>query len=130
MVQKIIAAGLHSADQECNAYTADLMEKLEQAKAQNPNEDAILDDVAASAYCEQFALQTLAKGDKEMAEDKATKCVVPEQGACCHTDCAPATPSTRSSQPPRSSTSSPYGRKMTPRLLLGPSTQSTTPCAY
>jgi roadblock/LC7 domain-containing protein len=75
MVQKIIAAGLHSADQECTAYTTDLMEKLEQAKAQHPSEDALLDDVAASAYIEQFALHTFAKGEKDMAEDKATKCV-------------------------------------------------------
>jgi roadblock/LC7 domain-containing protein len=75
MVQKIIAAGLHSADQECTAYTTDLMEKLEQAKAQNPSEDALLDDVAASAYCEQFAFQTFGKGDKDMTDDKATKCV-------------------------------------------------------
>lgn len=73
IVQKIIAAGLHSADQECTAYTTELMEKLEQTKAQHPNEDAILDDVAASAYCEQFALQTFAKGDKDMAENRATK---------------------------------------------------------
>ncbi|KAH7076922.1 Sec1 family-domain-containing protein [Paraphoma chrysanthemicola] len=72
IVQKIIASGLHSADQECTAYTTDLMEKLEHAKAQNPNEDALLDDVAANAYCEQFALQTFAKGDKDMTEDKAT----------------------------------------------------------
>ncbi|KAL5116938.1 Vacuolar protein-sorting-associated protein 33 [Pleosporales sp. CAS-2024a] len=72
MVQKIIAAGLHSADQECTAYTTELMEHLEQTKAQNPGEDALLDDVAASAYCEQFALQTFAKGDRDMAEDKAT----------------------------------------------------------
>jgi hypothetical protein len=48
MVQKIIASGLHSADQECTAYTTDLMEKLEAAKAQHPDEDAILDDIAAS----------------------------------------------------------------------------------
>jgi hypothetical protein len=130
MVQKIIAAGLHSADQECNAYTADLMEKLEQTKAQHPNEDAILDDVAASAYCEQFALQTLAKGDKEMAEDKATKCVALQQRTHSHANCAPATRSTRSSQRPPSSTCSLYGRRMTPRLPLGPSTPSTTPCAY
>lgn len=75
MVQKIIAAGLHSADQECTAYTTDLMEKLEQTKAHNPGEDALLDDVAASAYCEQFALQTFVKGDKDMTEDKATKYV-------------------------------------------------------
>ncbi|KAH8732768.1 Vta1 like-domain-containing protein [Phaeosphaeriaceae sp. PMI808] len=72
MVQKIIAAGLHSADQKCTAYTTDLMETLEESKAQNPNEDALVDDLAASAYCEQFALQTFTKGDREMAENKAT----------------------------------------------------------
>ncbi|OAL55739.1 DUF605-domain-containing protein [Pyrenochaeta sp. DS3sAY3a] len=72
IVQKIIAAGLHSADEECMAYTTSLMEKLEQAKADNPNEDALLDDAAASAYCEQFALHTFAKGEKEMAENRAT----------------------------------------------------------
>ncbi|KAF2035844.1 Sec1-like protein [Setomelanomma holmii] len=71
-IQKIIASGLHSADEDCTAYTTDLMEKLEHAKAKNPNEDALLDDVAASAYCEQFALQTFAKGDKDMTENKAT----------------------------------------------------------
>ncbi|CAG5173979.1 uncharacterized protein ALTATR162_LOCUS7710 [Alternaria atra] len=70
MVQRIIAGGLHSADQECTAYTTDLMEKLEQAKAENPNEDALLDDTVASAYCEQFALQTLAKAEREMAENR------------------------------------------------------------
>jgi vacuolar protein sorting-associated protein VTA1 len=80
MVQKIIAGGLHSADQECTAYTTDLMEKLEHAKAQYPSEDALLDDVAASAYIEQFALQTFAKGDRDMTEDKATKCVY----SCIH----------------------------------------------
>jgi vacuolar protein sorting-associated protein VTA1 len=71
-VQKIISAGLHSADAECTAYTTDLMEKLEQTKADMPGEDALLDDVAASAYCEQFALQTFAKGDKDMTENKVT----------------------------------------------------------
>lgn len=76
MVQKIIASGLHSADQECTAYTTDLMERLEQAKAENPNEDALLDDVAANAYCEHFALQTFVKGDKDMTENKATAYVV------------------------------------------------------
>ncbi|KAH9879154.1 hypothetical protein J1614_002591, partial [Plenodomus biglobosus] len=71
IVQRIIASGLHSADEECTAYTTDLMEKLEQAKADNPNEDALLDDTVASAYCEQFALQTFAKGEKDMAENRA-----------------------------------------------------------
>lgn len=72
MVQKVINAGLHSADSECTAYTTDLMEKLEQTKADMPGEDALLDDVAASAYCEQFALQTFGKGDKDMTENKVT----------------------------------------------------------
>lgn len=71
-MQKVIGAGLHSADAECTAYTTDLMEKLEQTKADMPGEDALLDDVAASAYCEQFALQTFAKGDKDMTENKVT----------------------------------------------------------
>jgi hypothetical protein len=75
MVQKILTSGLHSADHECTAYTTDLMERLEQAKAANPHEDAIMDDVAAGAYCEQFALQTFAKGEKEMAENRATRLV-------------------------------------------------------
>jgi hypothetical protein len=73
MVQKIIASGLHSADSECTAYTTNLMESLEQAKAKNPSEDALLDDVVASAYCEQFAFQTFAKGEKDMTEDKVTR---------------------------------------------------------
>ncbi|KAF1944090.1 DUF605-domain-containing protein [Clathrospora elynae] len=70
IVQRIIAGGLHSADQECTAYTTDLMEKLEQAKADSPGESALLDDIAASAYCEQFALQTLSKAEREMEENR------------------------------------------------------------
>jgi hypothetical protein len=81
MVQKIIASGLHSADPECTAYTTNLMERLEQAKAQNPNEDALLDDVVASAYCEQFAFQTFAKGEKDMTEDKVTRYVTLSVGS-------------------------------------------------
>lgn len=71
IVQRIISGGLHSADEECTAYTTKLMEKLEQTKAENPNEDAILDDTAASAYCEQFALQTFSKAEREMNENRA-----------------------------------------------------------
>ncbi|KAF1949459.1 DUF605-domain-containing protein [Byssothecium circinans] len=73
IVQKIISANLHTADAECTTYTTDLMETLERTKAENPTEDAILDEVAASAYCEQFALQTFAKGDREMAANAVTK---------------------------------------------------------
>lgn len=81
MVQKIIAGGLHSADPECTAYTTDLMEKLEQAKAENPGEEALVDDTVASAYCEQFALQTLSKAEREMAENRVNGYV---SSAWCH----------------------------------------------
>ena len=73
IVQKIISSGLHSADAECNQYTTELMESLEKTKAEHPHEDALLDEVAAYAYCEQFALQTFAKGDREMSENRSTK---------------------------------------------------------
>lgn len=51
------------------------MEKLEETKAEHPNEDAITDDIAASAYCEQFALQTFGKGERDMTDNKVTKYV-------------------------------------------------------
>jgi vacuolar protein sorting-associated protein VTA1 len=73
IAQKIISANLHSADAECTAYTTQLLEQLEQTKADNPNEDAIFDEVAAAAYCEQFALQTFAKGERDMTANTATK---------------------------------------------------------
>jgi uncharacterized protein len=86
MMRKIIASGLHSADSECTTYTTDLMESLEQAKAANPHEDAILDDTAASAYCEQFALHTFAKGEKDMSENRASKWVLSRTASTPSTD--------------------------------------------
>lgn len=73
MTQKIIAKNLHLADAECTTYTTDLMETLETTKAQNPTDDALLDEVVAYAYCEQFALQVFSKGDNEVRGDKVTK---------------------------------------------------------
>ncbi|KAF2707541.1 DUF605-domain-containing protein [Pleomassaria siparia CBS 279.74] len=72
IVNRIIAQGLHTADEECTLYTTNLMEALEQTKADHPTEDALLDEVAAYAYCEQFALQIFAKGDREMSANKVT----------------------------------------------------------
>lgn len=75
MTQKIIAKNLHVADAECTTYTTNLMETLENTKAQNPTEDALLDEVVAYAYCEQFALQVFNKGDNEVRGNKVTKYV-------------------------------------------------------
>jgi vacuolar protein sorting-associated protein VTA1 len=73
IIQKIIGAGLHTADAECTTYTANLMDRLEQTKAAHPDEDALHDETAAQAYCEQFAFTTFAKGEKDMAANAVTK---------------------------------------------------------
>ncbi|KAF1969906.1 DUF605-domain-containing protein [Bimuria novae-zelandiae CBS 107.79] len=73
VIQKIIGAGLHTADSECTVYTTNMMDKLEQTKDANPNEDALFDETAAQAYCEQFALTTFAKGEKDMTANSVTK---------------------------------------------------------
>ncbi|KAF2442170.1 DUF605-domain-containing protein [Karstenula rhodostoma CBS 690.94] len=73
IIQKIIGAGLHTADGDCTTYTANLMDQLEQTKAANPDEDALHDETAAQAYCEQFAFTTFAKGEKDMTSNAVTK---------------------------------------------------------
>ncbi|KAF2186989.1 DUF605-domain-containing protein [Zopfia rhizophila CBS 207.26] len=72
ITQRIIGKGLHLADEECTRYTTDLMEKLEQTKAEHSTEDALLDEVAAYAYCEQFALETFARADNSVRANKVT----------------------------------------------------------
>lgn len=71
-MNQIIAKGLHTADEECMQYTTTLMDKLEQTKAQNPDDDAILDDVAAKVYVEQFALETFQRADNAVRANKAS----------------------------------------------------------
>jgi vacuolar protein sorting-associated protein VTA1 len=51
-------------------YTTNLMDKLEQVKADNSTNDAIQDDVAAQAYVEQFAMEILNKADTVMRDDR------------------------------------------------------------
>ncbi|OCK84713.1 DUF605-domain-containing protein [Lepidopterella palustris CBS 459.81] len=72
IVQQILSKGLHTADQECKEYTSHLMDKLEQIKAEHSTEDAILDDVAAHAYCEQFALEVFQNADNAVRANKAS----------------------------------------------------------
>ena len=72
IVQQILSKGLHTADQECKEYTTNLMDKLEQIKTEHSTEDAILDDVAAHAYCENFALDIFQKADNAVRANKAS----------------------------------------------------------
>lgn len=47
----------------------------EQIKAENPTNDAIIDDVAGQAYVEQFGLETFQRADRAVQADKVTKLV-------------------------------------------------------
>lgn len=70
ILQQIIAKGLQD---EISSYAVQLMDKLENAKAENAENDAIVDDVAAKAYIENFALQTFGRADETQRTNKVTK---------------------------------------------------------
>ena len=70
-MNQILTKGLHSADEECKNYTVELMDKLETVKAEG--NDAIVDDVAAKAYVEQFALETFQRADDAIHTNKAAR---------------------------------------------------------
>lgn len=72
VVKQILGKGLQ-ADEECMNYTMTLMDKLEQAKVEAPGNDAIVDDIAAKAYMEQFAVETFQRADDAIHTNKASK---------------------------------------------------------
>jgi vacuolar protein sorting-associated protein VTA1 len=49
------------------------MDKLERFKSENPDNDAITDNVAGQAYVEQFGLEVFARADNAVRANKATK---------------------------------------------------------
>lgn len=50
-----------------------LMDKLEAYKAENPDNDAVIDDVAAKAYIENFALETFTRAEEAQRSNKVTR---------------------------------------------------------
>ncbi len=46
-----------------------------QIKAENATNDAIVDDAAGQAYCEQFGLETFFRADRAVNANKVTKYV-------------------------------------------------------
>ncbi|CAD0085968.1 unnamed protein product [Aureobasidium mustum] len=73
IIDQILSKGLHSADDECMQYTTALMDKLEQTKIDQAGNDAIVDDIAAKAYIEQFALDTFQRADDAIHDNKASR---------------------------------------------------------
>jgi vacuolar protein sorting-associated protein VTA1 len=73
IVNQILAKGLHNGDDETLQYTTTLMDKLEQIKAENSTNDAITDDMAGQAYCEQFGRETFDRADRAVHANKVTR---------------------------------------------------------
>lgn len=73
ILQIILNKQLHTTDDEVQAYAIQLMDKLEAYKSANASNDAVVDDVAAKAYMEQFALETFERADSAQRADKVTR---------------------------------------------------------
>ncbi|KAJ5630083.1 Vacuolar protein sorting-associate Vta1 N-terminal [Penicillium herquei] len=73
IVNQIIERGLHVSDDETKLYTTDLVDKLEQFKTDNPDNEIVTDSIAASAYVEQFGLEVFNRAEAAMTANKVTK---------------------------------------------------------
>ncbi|KAJ5654654.1 hypothetical protein N7490_001657 [Penicillium lividum] len=73
IVNQIIERGLHNSSDEIKSYTMDLMDKLEQFKTENPENETVTDSVAANAYVEQFGVEVFNRAQAAMTANKVTK---------------------------------------------------------
>ncbi|KAK4098756.1 DUF605-domain-containing protein [Parathielavia hyrcaniae] len=72
-VNQILAKQLHTTDEDILRYTTNLIDKLEQTKADHASEDAITDDTAGQAYVEQFAQETLDRAERVVKANRVTQ---------------------------------------------------------
>ncbi|OOO13006.1 hypothetical protein OAory_01007550 [Aspergillus oryzae] len=73
IVNQIIEKGLHTSDDEVKLYTTELVDKLENFKNENPDNETVTDAVAANAYVEQFGLEIFGRAEATMRANKVTK---------------------------------------------------------
>lgn len=73
ILQQVLSRQLHASDEECTNYAMHLMEKMETYKSENTSNDAVVDDMAAKAYIENFALETFSRADEAQRTNKVTK---------------------------------------------------------
>jgi vacuolar protein sorting-associated protein VTA1 len=64
---------IHETHPEYGDYAIGLMDKLENYKAENAANDAVVDDVAAQAYIENFALETFRRAEEAQNSDRVTR---------------------------------------------------------
>lgn len=73
VVNQILAKQLHNVDEECLQFTTAMMDQLEEMKATNQGNTAILDDNEGRAYVEQFAQETLDRAMRPLKANKVTQ---------------------------------------------------------
>jgi vacuolar protein sorting-associated protein VTA1 len=73
ILQIILNKQLHTTDDEVQNYAIELMDKLEAYKSANASNDAVVDDVAAKAYMEEFGLETFERAENAQRENKVTR---------------------------------------------------------
>ncbi|KXT15020.1 hypothetical protein AC579_7753 [Pseudocercospora musae] len=73
ILQQVLNRQLHTTDEDCTNYAIQLMDKLEAYKAENAANDAVVDDIAAKAYIENFALEVFNGGDEAQRSNKVTR---------------------------------------------------------
>lgn len=73
ILQIILNKQLHATDDEVQGYAVQLMDKLEAFKTANASNDAVIDDVTAKAYMEEFALETFERADSAQRANKVTR---------------------------------------------------------
>ncbi|KAK9769386.1 hypothetical protein SCAR479_13945 [Seiridium cardinale] len=73
VVNQILAKQLHNADEECLHFTTAMMDQLEEMKANNQGNTAILNDDEGRAYVEQFAQETIDRAMRPLKANKVTQ---------------------------------------------------------
>ena len=71
-----LGISLKVKDTGARAFLLDLLDALEKMKAEIGPNDAIDDELASSAYVENFALRVFAGADNEDRQGNATRCAL------------------------------------------------------
>ncbi|KAG6100629.1 hypothetical protein E4U30_004297 [Claviceps sp. LM220 group G6] len=72
-VNQIVTKSLHTASDDCFAFTKSLIERLEATKTERAEDDAVVDNTAGQAYVEQFAQETFSRAERAMRANKVTR---------------------------------------------------------
>ncbi|ROT39666.1 DUF605-domain-containing protein [Sodiomyces alkalinus F11] len=73
VVNQILSKQLHTTDEESLNYTTNLMDRLEQTKAEHAADEAITDDAVGQAVVEEFAQHTFSRAERVLKANKVSR---------------------------------------------------------